>query len=195
MNLLYEVLPAVYEYGGKQYEIRTDFRDWIRFELLFTDRDVPMRDKKKALLRIIFPIVPPDPNLWEFILWFYQCGKEAHATKSGDSKSVKAKKQAAVYSFEHDDGYIYAAFMDVYGLDLTELEYLHWWKFKSLFRGLHDCKFTDIMGYRAEEITKKTPDYRKTFLQEMKKLYALPRSLSEQQKIDELKRIKEQMTK
>ena len=191
MSLLYEELPAVYEYGGKQYEIRTDFRDWIRFELLFTDRDVPMRDKKRALLQIIFPIVPPDPDLWEFILWFYQCGKEAHASKS-DSKSVKAKKQAAVYSFEHDDGYIYAAFMDVYGLDLTELEYLHWWKFKSLFRGLHDCKFTDIMGYRAEEITKKTPDYRKDFLQDMKKLYALPRSLSEQQKIDELKRLKEQ---
>lgn len=194
MNLLYEELPAVYEYGGKQYEIRTDFRDWIRFELLFTDHDVPMRDKKNALLRIIFPVVPPDPDLWEFILWFYQCGKESHGVKS-DSKSVKAKKQAAVYSFEHDDGYIYAAFMDVYGIDLTELEYLHWWKFKSLFRGLHDCKFTDIMGYRAEEITKKTPDYRRTFLQEMKKLYALPRSLSEQQKIDELKRIKEQMTR
>lgn len=193
MILLYEELPAVYEYGGKQYEIRTDFRDWIRFELLFTDRDVPMRDKKKALLQIIFPIVPPDPNLWEFILWFYQCGKEPHASKS-DSKSVKAKKQAAVYSFEHDDGYIYAAFMDVYGIDLTEPEYLHWWKFKSLFRGLHDCKFTDIMGYRVEEITNKTPDYRKTFLQDMKKLYALPRSLSEQQKIDELKKIKEQMT-
>lgn len=151
-----------------------------------------MRDKKNALLRIIFPTVPPDPNLWEFILWFYQCGKESRVAKS-DSKSVKAKKQTAVYSFEHDDGYIYAAFMDVYGIDITSLEYLHWWKFKSLFRGLHDCKFTDIMGYRAEEITKKTPDYRRVFLQDMKKLYALPRSLSEQQKIDELKRLKKQV--
>jgi len=191
MNLLYEKLPAVYEYGGKQYDIRTDFRDWIRFELLFTDRDVPMRDKKSALLRIIFPTVPPDPDLWEFILWFYQCGKESRGIKS-DSKSVKAKKQAAVYSFEHDDGYVYAAFLEVYCIDLTELEYLHWWKFKSLFRGLHDCKFTDIMGYRAEDLDE-APDYRKKFLRDMKKLYALPRSLSEQQKIEELKRIREQM--
>ena len=190
MNLLYEKLPAVYEYGGKQYEIRTDFRDWIRFELLFTDRDVPMRDKKNALLHIIFPVVPPDPDLWEFILWFYQCGKESRSVKS-DSKSVKAKKQAAVYSFEHDDGYVYAAFLEVYGLDLTAVEYLHWWKFKSLFRGLHDCKFTDIMGYRAEDLDE-APDYRKKFLRDMKKLYALPRSLSERQKIEELKRIREQ---
>lgn len=191
MNLLYETLPAVYEYGGKQFEINTDFRDWIRFELLFTNRDVPMRDKKNALLRIIFPTVPPDPDLWEFILWFYQCGKKSPEVKS-TGKGGKSKKQAAVYSFEHDDGYIFAAFLEVYGIDLTGLDYLHWWKFKSLFRGLHDCKFTDIMGYRAENLDE-APDYRKKFLRDMKKLYALPRSLSEQQKIDDLKRIKEQL--
>ena len=191
MNLLYETLPAVYEYGGKQFEINTDFRDWIRFELLFTNRDVPMRDKKNALLRIIFPTVPPDPDLWEFILWFYQCGKKSPEVKS-TGKGGKSKKQAAVYSFEHDDGYIFAAFLEVYGIDLTGLDYLHWWKFKLLFRGLHDCKFTDIMGYRAENLDE-APDYRKKFLRDMKKLYALPRSLSEQQKIDDLKRIKEQL--
>lgn len=192
MNLLYEELPAVYEYGGKQYEIRTDFRNWIRFELLFTDWDVPMRDKKNALLRIIFSVVPPDPNLWEFILWFYKCGKEAREVKSAKTKGAKAKATAAVYSFEHDDGYVYSAFLEVYGLDLTAVEYLHWWKFKALFRGLHDCKFTDIMGYRAEDLYE-APDYRKKFLRDMKKLYALPRSLSEQQKIEELKRLKERV--
>ena len=187
MNLLYEKLPAVYE-----YDIRTDFRDWIRFELLFTDWDVPMRDKKNALLRIIFSVVPPDPNLWEFILWFYKCGKEAREVKSAKTKGAKAKATAAVYSFEHDDGYVYSAFLEVYGLDLTAVEYLHWWKFKALFRGLHDCKFTDIMGYRAEDLDE-APDYRKRFLRDMKKLYALPRSLSEQQKIEELKRLKERV--
>ncbi len=192
MNLLYEKLPAVYEYGGKQYDIRTDFRDWIRFELLFTDWDVPMRDKKNALLRIIFSVVPPDPNLWEFILWFYKCGKEAREVKSAKTKGAKAKATAAVYSFEHDDGYVYSAFLEVYGLDLTAVEYLHWWKFKALFRVLHDCKFTDIMGYRAEDLDE-APDYRKRFLRDMKKLYALPRSLSEQQKIEELKRLKERV--
>ncbi len=192
MNLMYEELPAVYEYGGKQYEIRTDFRNWIRFELLFTDWDVPMRDKKNALLRIIFSVVPPDPNLWEFILWFYKCGKEAREVKSAKTKGAKAKATAAVYSFEHDDGYVYSAFLEVYGLDLTAVEYLHWWKFKALFRGLHDCKFTDIMGYRAEDLDE-APDYRKKFLRDMKKLYALPRSLSEQQKIEELKRLKERV--
>ena len=60
-----------------------------------------------------------------------------------------------------------------------------------MFRSLHDCKITDIMGYRVEKVTSKTPDYRKDFINEMKKIYALPRSLSEEQKLNELRRIKE----
>ena len=81
--------------------------------------------------------------------------------------------------------------MEVYGIDLVDVPYLHWWKFKAMFRALHDCKITDIMGYRSED-TDKAPEYRKKFVEDMKRLYALPRSLSEQQKIDELKRIQRQ---
>ena len=188
MNLFNDPLPIAYEYGGRVYEMQTDFREWIKFELLLTDIDIPIADKVSRLTEIIFPTVPPDEQLWEFILWFYKCGRESPKVKT---KSVRAKKQTAVYSFEHDDGYIFAAFMEVYGIDLVDVPYLHWWKFKAMFRSLHDCKITDIMGYRSED-TDKAPEYRKKFVEDMKRLYALPRSLSEQQKINELKRLKKQ---
>lgn len=183
MNIFNDPLPAAYEYGGRVYEMQTDFREWIKFELLMTDGDIPMSDKAGRLAEIVFPIIPPDEKLWEFILWFYKCGRETPKIKSRG-----AKKQTAVYSFEYDDGYIFAAFMEVYGIDLADVPYLHWWKFKAMFRALRDCKFCDIMGYRSEDV-KNAPEYRKKFLEDMKKLYALPRSLSEQQKIDELKRV------
>ena len=123
----------------------------------------------------------------------FYCGfTPAEKPARADSKKTSGtKKQADAYSFEYDDGYIYAAFMERYGIDIVDIEYLHWWKFKAMFRSLHDCKITDIMGYRVEKVTSKTPDYRKDFLNEMKKIYALPRSLSEQQKLNELRRIKE----
>lgn len=189
MNLFNDALPTAYEYGGRVYEFQTDFREWIKFELLLTDSDIPIADKARRLKKIIFPDVPPDEKLWEFLLWFYKCGRESPKVKTS---SGRAKKQTAVYSFEHDDGYIFAAFLEVYGIDLVDVPYLHWWKFKAMFRALHDCKITDIMGYRSEEINSKTPEYRRKFAEDMKKLYALPRSLSEQQKIDELKRLKKQ---
>lgn len=194
-NLLFGTLPSAYEYNGRIYEMQTDFRDWIKFDMLFTDEDIPMKDKFSRLIEIIFPIVPDDITLWDFIMWFYHCGKKRPTAFAGNGagKGTDGKKRSAVYSFRYDDEYIYSAFLEVYGVNLASIPYLHWWEFKAMFNSLHDCKFTDIMGYRAETITSKTPAYMKDFLTKMKKIYALPRSLSEQQKIDELKRMKEKM--
>ncbi len=188
INLFCREPPTAYEYDGVKYDINSDFRYWIRFELLISDEDISPREKRGVLQEIAFQTVPPDPELWDFILWFYQCGK---VPRKPENKGGGSKKQAAVYSFEYDDGYIFSAFLEQYGIDLSEIAYLHWWKFRALFRGLHDCKFTDIMGYRAEKIDKDTPDYRKKFLNDMKKIYALPKSISEQMRIDELKRIRD----
>ena len=85
---------------------------------LLKDSDIPITDKVGRLTEIIFPTVPSDEKLWEFILWFYKCGREPPKAKM---KSGKAKKQTAVYSFEYDDGYIFAAFMEVYGIDLVDV--------------------------------------------------------------------------
>lgn len=191
MSLFDEELPMAYEYDGMTYEMHTDFREWIRFELLMTDPDILPREKPLLLARLIFPIVPPDPQLSEFIIWFYSCGRKPNKVKSRKAVSLQ-KKNVAVYSFEYDDGYIYAAFLEQYGIDLTEIPYLHWWKFKALFKSLHDCKICSIMGYRSEEITSKTPESRKAQINELKQIYALPKSLSEQQKIAEAKRLMEQ---
>ncbi len=152
------------------------------------DPDIHPREKKKALMQIIFPVMPPDPEVWEFVLWFYSCGKKIPAAKN---RKTAEGKTSAVYSFEHDDCYIYSAFLEKYGIDLAEIPYLHWWKFRALFKSLHDCKFTEIIGYRAEKIDRKTPEWEKSRIIELKRIYALPRSLSEQQKIDELKKIRD----
>ena len=71
MNLFNNTLPTEYEYGGRVYEFQTDFREWIKFELLLTDSDIPITDKARRLTEIIFPTVPPDERLWEFLLWLW----------------------------------------------------------------------------------------------------------------------------
>lgn len=191
MSIIIDALPSAYEYDGRVYDMQTDFREWMKFELLLTDTDIPINDKSRRLLELVFPQIPPDENLWDFILWFYQCGKEGARA----SKKAKSQKQTAIYSFEYDDGYIYSAFREIYNINLITVPYLHWWEFKSMFRALHDCKIVDIMGYRSEKISRDTPEYHKKFLTEMKRVYALPKSLTEQQKLAELKRIKENIEK
>lgn len=96
-----------------------------------------------------------------------------------------------MYDLEYDSEYIYAAFLEQYGIDLSDIPYLHWWKFLALFKGLHDCKMTDIMGYRGAEITDDMPKSRQAFLLDMQELYELPVSLTERRRIEAAKRFLE----
>ena len=37
--------------------------------------------------------------------------------------------------------------MDCYGIDLVEST-MHWYQFQALLHAVHDCKLTDVIGYR-----------------------------------------------
>ena len=74
--------------------------------------------------------------------------------------------------------------MEQYGIDLTTIKYMHWWKFKALFLSLNDqVLFTKIMGYRSVRIEKMSKE-QKRFYMDMKRMYALPKSKSVQEKVD-----------
>ena len=68
-------------------------------------------------------------------------------------------------------------------MDLNEIEYLHWWKFKSLFEGLNEenqiCK---IMGYRSIDLSKiKDKEERKRY-KKIKQQWALKDDRTEEEK-------------
>ena len=111
----------------------------------------------------------------EAILNFYRCGKPPKKHSGGGDDE-------AVFDYAFDDGYIYAAFKEQYGIDLNDAN-LHWWKFRALFMSLRaDCMFTKILGYRTMPITSKMSTADRNFYQRMKKLYALPLPQSVQEK-------------
>lgn len=172
---------------GKEYAFHTDFREWLRFESLITNGDVPEPARNILALRLIFPNdAPPDTeDAMSFILWFYRCGKEP-ARHSDDSLILESRR---VYDFEQDSDYICAAFAEQYGINLWHTGYMHWWEFRALFIGLHNTRFTDIMGYRAAEITDDMTDSRKAFLLDMQELYELPVSLAEKRRIERAKKL------
>ena len=149
--------------------------------------DVPENLKIFIALRLVFgDNVPEDINAAkDFLLWFYRGGVPLSETEEKDENSDAEPylESRRVYDFEYDSDYIFAAFMEQYGIDLSEAR-MHWWKFRALFRGLHDCKITEIMGYRGAEITDDMPDSRKCFLLDMQEMYELPVSLAERRRIE-----------
>ena len=111
-------------------------------------------------------------------LWFYKCGKEE--TSRQRRMVSRSGKKGQVYSFEHDAGLIYAAFLLAYNIDLQDIRYMHWWRFRFLFNSLpRDCEFVRAMEYRSLDISDKLPKEQKDFYKKMKRLYALPLSKTE----------------
>ena len=114
------------------------------------------------------------------ILWFYRCGKEIQDKKVSKNEEARAKQ---IYSYEFDDEYIYSAFMEQYRIDLNDIKYLHWWKFKALSNSLNEnTQFVKIMGYRAMNIAKIKDKEMKNHYKKMQKIYALPDMRSEEEK-------------
>ena len=195
-NFLTNGLPrGVYLYDYF-LEFNTDFRQWIKYEelMLKNNKKQSKEDKQEMMINIFNLCFKDGLDVLNYIdaeiainqiLWFFTMGgyeeKELPEDEEIDDDVVK-KKSKIIYSFTHDWGFIYSAFMQCYGLDLFETD-LHWWKFKSLFDCLsEDTQFSKILGYRAKVINSKMSKEEKKFYRNMKRIYGLPDTRTEEEK-------------
>lgn len=176
MEILTSKLPVTVDICGTEVTIDTDFRTAIKYgKLLGSDLD----DNEKAL-RILLLFFPAErefkhvKEMFEKIEWFYGGGKTPEEKRQEEKiKGMSNGKEG--YSFELDSWLICAAFMSQYGIDLTNIDYMHWWKFLSLFNGLDSSnKIVEIMGYRTMKIDGKYSKEQKKMYQELQQKYALP---------------------
>lgn len=185
MNLLIDILPKTVIIDQKEYEINSCFRTSILFELLMLDRTIEDEEKLVRALELYYPKLPHDiGQAIDKMLWFFRCGQDEinQSTVAGGSR----KGRQPIYSFEHDADYIYSAFMDQYGIDLNEIDYLHWWKFKAMFKSLkEDNEIVKIMGIRAMD-TSKLPKEQKEHYNKMKKIHQIPMPKEERKMQDAL---------
>ena len=188
MNLLIDLLPNKVNMEGEDYEINSDFRTSILFELLMQDNTISEEDKIIQALELYYPKLPKDINkAIEGVLWFYKCGKDEIESKN---KNKGTGKSTQVYSYDYDDDYIYSAFLDQYNIDLQDIEYLHWWKFKAMFKALkEDNEIVKIMGYRAMDVNKIKDKEQKAHYTKMQNLYKIPINKDEEEKLDEINQI------
>lgn len=184
MNILIDLVPTTVNIDNREYEINSDFRTSILFELLMQDGTIEEDDKILMTLQLYYPDIPENiKKAIEQMLWFYRCGKDVSSSKgNGKSKGV-----TQIYSFEYDDDYIYSAFLDQYNIDLQDIEYLHWWKFKAMFKSLKDDNMiVKIMGYRSMDLSKVKDKEQKAYYKKMQELYKIPVSKDEENKLREI---------
>lgn len=154
MNLLCDPLPSHVCVEGKRYEVYTDFRRWILFELTLLDPNLSLAQRTAKLLALGYRQLPPalGPAL-SALARFYGAGQERRG-------GVRRMGGAPVYRFDQDAPYIYAAFYQQYGIDLQQVK-LHWFSFRALFLGLSEqTAFGRVLSVRSTEIASLPPSQR-----------------------------------
>lgn len=181
-NILLDKLPTKVKIGGKFYNINSDFRASILFELLMQDEDIEDELKITQALKLYFPKIPPLKYIEETInaiMWFYGCGDEKEDLNKRIKTTSNDLEQA--YCFEHDNAYIYGAFMSQYKIDLSTVDNLHWWKFRALFEGLtEENTIIKIMNYRTMDLNKIEDKNERAFYKEKKEFFKLPKKISKE---------------
>jgi len=191
MNILIDLLPKEIEIEGIEYKINSDFRNSMLFELMMSDNMLDDNQKIEQALKLYYPNIPQNIDLAvDQLLWFYRCGKDV-VKSSGSGKG----KSAQIYDFNFDDDYIYSAFLDQYNIDLQDIENLHWWKFKAMFKSLReDNEIVKIMGYRSMDLNKIKDKEEKAHYKKMKDLYKIQNNIG-QDETEKLKLIQEALQK
>lgn len=194
INYLIKGLPDKVNLFKYDLVYNTDFRNWIRYEELMLDDDE--ENLNESLMSVINLCYRDGLKVLDYIdietafnqiLWFYTMGsfKELEPIKDipeDEAENVVGEKSKKIYDYKFDWNYIYSAFIQAYNIDLFKTN-LHWWEFKSLFNSLpEETQFSKILGYRAITISSKMSKEEKKFYRNMKKIYGLPDTRSEEEK-------------
>ena len=148
IDLTKKGLPNTITVNGRPYSIYTDFRIWMRLYIQV------QKLKKGQLLDVsyIFKNDHPQRIRIEDLLEFLSPPHEL-------PRSIGRQTHTKVIDFELDSNLLVAAFWGQYGLDLTEVEDLHWHKFLALFEGLDkSTKLREVMECRTYEKVKDSFD-------------------------------------
>jgi hypothetical protein len=130
--------PSSVWVDGIEYPIKTDFYLWINFGQLIEGRKTIALDEVNFLYQWE---IPGDREAgFRELTKFYE-NRQPLPRPSGKADGVVS------YDYKLDSEYIYAAFMQQYGIDLTTAN-LHWFDFSALFNGLVNTKLNDIISAR-----------------------------------------------
>ena len=157
-------LPDTIEVDGKLYPIHTSFKYWLCFLELIADNHTPPAD-----FDFMYIQEKPQSRINGLVALVQFCNPPQKLPRTQNDSSSTEK--AVDYTIDAD--YIYSAFLEQYGIDLVESK-IHWYKFLSLFKGLHDTKLNEIIGYRLWENTSGKRDAYTRQMEKLRSAWELP---------------------
>lgn len=156
MNILFDDFPCTVTVHGKEFEIVTDFREWIKLHEFLRNTNRFTRRVLDTILDWYMNKQPDDEQAAIQALNRFMSPDFIYASeqkKDGVEGSLQAANEA--FSFEQDMICIFCDFLRVYGIDIATIPHMHWWKFLALFYGLpNDTEVKQRIYYRTVDLNK-----------------------------------------
>lgn len=171
MNYLINDFPTTVMVAGKKVPIKWDLDTAIKFERLLKSDELEDIDVVLSAIDLYLPecTIGSLEEQIEAILGFYSMRSDGDLV----NPEKQTSKEKIVMDLELDSKYIYAGFLEQYGINLQE-ENMHWHKFLILLENLgDDMLFSKILKWRSINLND-VPDEQKSYYREMKRIYKLP---------------------
>ena len=176
IDLTKRTLPNTINVGGVLFSINTDYRIWLRFENSLKNLHKGDSLDLRYLFKNDYPVINDISGLLEF-----------SRPKNILPRPIKSSDVIPL-DYEIDSDLIYSAFLGQYGIDLVDIEELHWHKFLALLNGLNDSqKLSEVMGYRCYE----KPNEKEDIYEKLKYAWEIepPLTNEQQAELDEFNKL------
>ena len=137
-------LPTALEFGGRSWDIATDYRDILRILEAFEDPDLSDEEKAAICLYNLYTDmeeIPADQMQAAFdaALRFIDQG---HGDEGGGPRTMDWSQDAPL---------IFPAVNRSAGFEVRSVEYLHWWTFLGYFMEIRNSTYATVLGLRQKK--------------------------------------------
>ncbi|WP_107841887.1 bacteriophage Gp15 family protein [Metasolibacillus meyeri] len=185
MFTLTDTLPGQVELDGVMYEVDLSFDNVLSIIDLLNDNEVNDAQQVVAGLYMLlgqdldYPLQEQADIFVRLFDTFINNEKDDDVKcdiEGNPMPQIQEGDNEALYDIKQDAQYIYASFLQCYGMDLFEQQgKLHWWQFKALLSGLSDdTKFKKVLEIRQMELpTGRGTGKQREAIKKIKKAYEL----------------------
>ena len=138
-------LPTSLEVNGREWDIRTDYRDVLNVLIAFEDPDLKPFEKQYVCLVALYE------DFDSMDKEDYAAAYEAAIGFIDGCMGSKTKSHAKTMDWEQDANLIFPAVNKVAGTEVRAIPYLHWWTFTGYFMEIHDSVFASVLSVRQKK--------------------------------------------
>lgn len=145
--MLYD-LPKTVEVHGREWAIRSDFRDILNIIAAFDDPNLEAQEKAYVCLKVFYENFEDIPeadynSAFQAAMDFIDYGKDEN------------KPGRKTMDWEQDAPLLFPAVNHVAGYEVRSVEYLHWWSFMGMFMEIQDGVYATVLSLRNKKANHK----------------------------------------